>query len=245
MRKLPVIPTMPALVGAGGLCAGAGLLSWAAVAPSAQVFGRTLRNTGDPSTIALTFDDGPNPSVTPALLDLLDAHNASATFFQIGIHIRRFPALVNEVLRRGHTIGNHTDTHPRLTFLPSDQIQHELAACADAFQSATGATIRWMRPPFGYRGPQLTRALRQHNPSVRVVMWSVSGRDWRPQPAERIMNRLQRVKGGDIVLLHDGDHRSLEGNRSQTVTALEYWLPRWNKAGYKLLSLDKLLERES
>ena len=236
---------MPALVGAGGLCAGAGLFSWAAVAPSAQVFGRTLRNTGNASTIALTFDDGPNPAVTPALLDLLDAHGASATFFQIGIHIRSFPELVREVLRRGHTIGNHTDTHPRLTFLPSDQIQHELSACAVAFQDATGVATPWMRPPFGFRGPQLTRALRQLNPASRVVMWSISGRDWRTQPAERVINRLQRVKGGDIVLLHDGDHRSQEGNRRHTITALEHWLPRWKDAGYKLLSLDKLPKKES
>jgi peptidoglycan/xylan/chitin deacetylase (PgdA/CDA1 family) len=76
-------------------------------------------------------------------------------------------------------------------------------------------------------------------------MWSISGRDWRPQPAERVMNRLQRVKGGDIVLLHDGDHRSLEGNRSHTVAALEYWIPRWKQAGLKMLSLDKLSTKES
>lgn len=236
---------MPALVGAGGICAGAGLLSWAAVAPSAQVFGRTVRRTGDDSTIALTFDDGPNPAITPALLDLLDVHDVSATFFQIGIHIRRYPALVREVLRRGHTIGNHTDTHPRLTFLPADHILRELAACAVAFEEATGAVTGWMRPPYGFRGPQLTGALRRLRPSARVVMWSISGRDWRPQPAERVMNRLQRVKGGDIVLLHDGDHRSLEGNRSHTVAALEYWIPRWKQAGLKMLSLDKLSTKES
>jgi peptidoglycan/xylan/chitin deacetylase (PgdA/CDA1 family) len=236
---------MPALLGAGGLCAGAGLFSWAAVAPSAQVFGRTLRSTGDASTIALTFDDGPNPTVTPALLDLLDAHGASATFFQIGIHIRTFPALVREVLRRGHTIGNHTYTHPRLTFLSPDHIQHELGTCAAALQDVTGAPTPWMRPPFGFRGPQLNRALRQLNPATRVVMWSVSGSDWRPQPAERVMNRLQRVKGGDIVLLHDGDHRLPEADRSHTIVALKYWLPRWQQAGYKLLSLDKLPKKES
>ena len=218
---------------------------WAAVAPSAQIFGRTLRHTGSAATIALTFDDGPNPVATPALLDLLDQYKASATFFQIGAHVRAFPELAKEVLRRSHTVGNHTDSHRRLLFLSSRAITKEIQECAAALESATGRKTRWMRPPFGYRGPQLENALRQQDRAARIVMWSVSGRDWATRCSEQVINHLRRVKGGDIVLLHDGDHRAMRGDRMHTVAALEYWLPRWTEAGYQFVSLDHLPRKDA
>ena len=140
---------------AGGSLAAAGVFAWAAVAPSSQLFGPTIRMTGASATLALTFDDGPNPAVTPALLDLLSQYEAHATFFQIGERVRAFPAISREVAQRGHTLGNHTDTHPRLTFLSPRRIREEVARCDDALAAATGQATRWMRPPYGYRGPQL------------------------------------------------------------------------------------------
>lgn len=239
-----MIAAVSSLATAGGICAGAGLFSWAAVAPCSQLFGPTLRHTKDSGTVALTFDDGPNPAVTPHILDLLDKHQASATFFQLGKYVRQFPALSNEILRRGHTLGNHTDSHPRLVFLSPESIVREIQDCAAAIEFAAGRPTCWMRPPFGYRGPQLQHALQTHNLKVRVVMWSRSGRDWRLQPPERLINRLRQVKGGDIVLLHDGDHRVPEGNRSHTVRALEHWLPRWNDMGLRLINLDYLTNKK-
>jgi len=231
--------TIPALAATGGTCAVGGTLSWAAVAPSSQLFGRTIRRTCDPSTIALTFDDGPNPSVTPALLDLLGRHNAKATFFLIGRHVRAFPALANDIASRGHVIGNHTETHPKLAFMPPGKIADELSLCDDAIEAATNTKPRWMRPPFGFRGPQLGGVVRRHG-SAGVVMWSVWARDWKPQPAEPVIRRLRRVRGGDIVLLHDGDHRVLEGDRRHSVAALEHWLPRWQGAGLRFVTLDEI-----
>ncbi len=96
-----------------------------------------------------------------------------------------------------------------------------------------------MRPPFGFRGPQLDRVIRRRG-DLGVVMWSVWARDWKAQPPEPVIKRLRRVRGGDIVLLHDGDHRVLEGDRRHTVAALEYWLPRWKDAGIRFVSLDEL-----
>src|ERR1700730_4981475 len=103
--------TLSALLVSGGACAAGGILAWAVAAPSAQLFGRTIRHTGDRSSLALTFDDGPNPAITPDLLDLLDRHSTRATFFLIGRHVRALPALAREIAERGHTVGNHTDTH--------------------------------------------------------------------------------------------------------------------------------------
>jgi len=232
------MPLIGPLFAAGGLCAAGGIFSWAAVAPSSQLFGPTIRQTGDKSTIALTFDDGPNPAITPALLDLLDRYEARATFFQIGKYVRAHPGLAREVVKRGHTVGNHTDSHPRLVFLPTARIADELRRCDDALVSATGNRSRWMRPPYGFRGPQLEGAVRSWCGNARVVMWSVSGYDWRPGPADRIIQRLRHARGGDIVLLHDGDHRMSEGNRQHTLAALQYWLPRWKDAGIRFASMD-------
>jgi len=233
-----VMNSAPILLAGGGLAA-AGVFSWAAVAPASQLFGPTIRRTGDASTLALTFDDGPNPAVTPAVLDLLDWHGARATFFQIGERVRSFPALAAEVAQRGHTIGNHTDTHPRLTFLSPGRIRNELRRCDEALFAATGRSTRWMRPPYGYRGPHLNAVVRDQKQNARVVMWSRSARDWKPAAA-RIIQRLRHVRGGDIVLLHDGDHRTPQGDRHHTVAALAYWLPRWKDAGMRLVSLDEV-----
>jgi len=216
---------------------GAAMGAWGAVHPRSQLFGRTLRVTGNASTIALTFDDGPNPAATPALLDLLDAHDARATFFLIGRHVRAFPALAREVAARGHAIGNHTETHPNLIFLPAQKLREELERCREAIASATGRELRWMRPPFGFRGPQLGGVVCALGYSG-VAMWSKWAWDWKPQPAEPVIRRLRRVSGGDIVLLHDGDHRVLEGDRRHTIAALEHWLPRWKDAGMRFVTLD-------
>lgn len=188
--------------------------------------------------MAITFDDGPNPAVTPALLNLLERYHARATFFLIGRNVRRFPELTREIAARGHAIGNHTETHPSLTFMHPRRIAQELARCDEAIESATGRRARWMRPPFGFRGPQLNPVVQRE--SVGVVMWSVLAWDWKPQPAAPVIRRLRRAKGGDIVLLHDGDHRVLEGDRKHSVDALAYWLPRWSHRGFRFVNVDEI-----
>lgn len=230
-------PVAVAGVSACGLAGCAGIFAWGAVAPSSQIFGATIRRTGDPDAMALTFDDGPNPVITPQLLELLDRYDARATFFLMGRHVRAFPALASEIAARGHAIGNHTETHPKLTFLSSQRIGDELDSCREAIARATGRGARWMRPPFGFRGPQLDAVVRRCG-FAGVVMWSIWTWDWKPQPAEPVIRRLRRAGGGDIVLLHDGDYRELEADRRHTVAALEYWLPRWKDAGIHFVTAD-------
>lgn len=233
---------LPTIAAAGAACTAGGILAWAAVAPSAQVFGHTICITGDPSAIALTFDDGPNPSVTPLLLDLLERHKVRASYFLIGMHARAFPALAKEIADRGHTIGNHTDTHPKLTFLSPRRIKEELSRCDEAIENATGFKTHWMRPPFGFRGPQLAPILHRRG-DADMIMWSIWAWDWKPQPPEPVINRLRRARGGDIVLLHDGDHRVPQGDRRHTVAALAHWLPRWKESGLRFITLDEMKKR--
>jgi peptidoglycan-N-acetylglucosamine deacetylase len=237
-----MVYAFPALCAAAGALGASATFAWGSVAPSAQLFGPTIRRTGDPSTIALTFDDGPNPSATPVLLDLLDRRRVQATFFLIGARVREQPSLAKDIAARGHALGNHTDSHPALTLLSGRRISEELDRCDDSIESATAQKTRWMRPPFGYRSPGLDRIVRRRG-AAGVVMWSMSARDWKVQRAERVIERLRPARGGDIVLLHDGDHRMRNSDRRHTVAALEYWLPRWKDSGIRFLTLDQVQQQ--
>ncbi|MFZ0821473.1 MAG: polysaccharide deacetylase family protein [Candidatus Acidiferrales bacterium] len=245
---------LPAIV-----VAGAGIGAWGAIAPRSQLFGAVLRRLlaeaeagGEASReIALTFDDGPNPAVTPRLLDLLARYNARATFFVIGRFAAKCPELVREIAARGHLLANHTHTHPNLAWQSHARIAQELRLCEEAVAEALGAaltrsravahgaselTMQWMRPPYGLRGPQLfgvARALGFRG----VATWSRLCFDWKPQPTEKVIKRLARVRERDIVLMHDGDYRALGGDRAHVVAALEHWLPRWRDAGLEFVTI--------
>lgn len=235
----PCIVEQLAIGIAAGACAAAGVFAWGAFAPGSEIFGRTIRFTSDAQTLALTFDDGPNPAVTPSLLDMLDRHGAKATFFVIGRYTAAEPALVREIGARGHAIGNHTQTHPNLAFCSPAAIQRELGQCDEAVAGIMGKQPFWMRPPFGARSPALGGIVRQRG-GAGVVMWSKWALDWKSQAAAPVIRRLAAVRGGDIVLLHDGDHRVARGDRQHTVAALAYWLPRWKDAGLGFVTLDGL-----
>ncbi|MGA8034508.1 MAG: polysaccharide deacetylase family protein [Candidatus Acidiferrales bacterium] len=223
----------------GGVCAAGGVSAWGSMVVSSQIFGTTLTHTGDAGTMALTFDDGPNPAVTTALLDLLERYQAKGTFFVVGKHVRAFPRLTAEIVRRGHTIGNHTETHPRLNVCTPARTRDELDRCAEAIGEAANVKPRWMRPPYGYRSPWLDGIVRSRFQS-QVVMWSRMARDWAFTDPEPVIQRLRRTGGGDIVVLHDGDHRALQGKREHVLVALEYWLPRWKDRGLRFLSMDEV-----
>jgi peptidoglycan-N-acetylglucosamine deacetylase len=226
----------------GGLCAAGGLAACASIVPSSQIFGATVRSTGDKQTIALTFDDGPNPTATPALLDLFDRQQARATFFVMGAHVRAFPDLTAEIVKRGHLIGNHTETHPRLNLTSPARTREELKLCAQAIADAARAETKWMRPPFGYRSPWLDQIVKSEFAS-EVVMWTNMAGDWKFSTPEPVIQRLRSAGGGDIVVLHDGDHRVLEGKRAHVAGALEYWMPRWRDAGLRFVTLDEIEAR--
>jgi len=234
--------------------AAAGLTAYAAVHPRAQLFGATVCRTNSARKLAITFDDGPNPSITPKLLDLLDRHSAKATFFLIGRFVRECPELVQETVARGHQIGNHTETHPNLFRCTRREIRIELRLCHDAISNALGAPPKWFRPPFGMRNPWVIPAARELG--YRTAMWTLLPGDWREKPAEWLISRLQPIADraqrnqgngsnpaaagtGDVLCLHDGAHRELNGDRSRTLAALEHWLPRWRDLGLDFVTIGE------
>jgi peptidoglycan/xylan/chitin deacetylase (PgdA/CDA1 family) len=234
--------------------AAAGLVAYGAVHPRSQLFGRTICRTNSPRKLALTFDDGPNPKITPKLLDLLDRYKARATFFIIGKHARECPELLKETAARGHVIGNHTDAHPNLFWLKTDQITVELRCCDFSIKTATGSPAKWFRPPFGFRNPWVIPAA--HALGKRVVMWTIIPGDWRATSSEWLIPRIAPIAAraqrhlasgashgvaatGDILCLHDGSHRQLNADRLPTLAALEHWLPRWRDLGLEFVTIDE------
>jgi peptidoglycan-N-acetylglucosamine deacetylase len=211
-----------------------GVPAWAGLHPRSQLFGPTISKVEN--GCALTFDDGPNPRVTPKLLALLEKYDVPATFFVLGKYVAEYPALTREIVAAKHTIGNHSNSHPSLLFFSQRRIMDELNLCSSSVTAATGQSTTLLRPPFGFRGPQF-HSVTQRMGFSKIVMWSVSGRDWTAQPHSRVIHRIQKAKSGDIVLLHDGDHRVPNADRSHMLEALAYWLPRSQDAGLKFVRI--------
>jgi len=245
----------PLLLAAPAVAAGfATLTAYGARHPKSQLFGPTIFHTDAPRKLAITFDDGPNPAITPRLLDLLDRHNAKATFFVVGKFVRECPALLKETAVRGHVIGNHTETHPNLFFCGRGETCSELLRCTDAISRAIREQPRLFRPPFGYRSPWLGEILSRNG--MQAVIWTLIPGDWRPKPVEWLTARMQPIAAhasqnlspgnahppqsqGDVLCLHDGDYKHLNGDRSHTLTALEYWLPRWRDLGLEFVTITQ------
>ena len=163
--------------------------------------------------VSLTFDDGPDPEVTPRVLDLLDGAGMRATFFVIGRRARAHPGLAAEIARRGHRVENHTDTHPPLfACYTAGLLRREVEAAQEAIEAATGRRPRLFRAPAGLRNPLLDGVL--HGAGLRLVSWSRRGFDAVERDPAAIARRLLGgLAPGDILLLHDGRaHGSRGGN---------------------------------
>ncbi len=153
--------------------------------------------------VALTFDDGPHPSNTPRLLDILKARDVKATFFVVGTNVKRYPNIMRRIIAEGHEIGNHTVSHGNMTKMSSAQIERELTTAHQSIQAATGVAPRIMRPPYGAITSSQKSWIKQKwgYPSI---MWSVDPQDWKKPGASVVTSRLVNgAKPGGILLVHD------------------------------------------
>lgn len=196
--------------------------------------------------VALTFDDGPDPEVTPQILDLLGKHGATATFFVIARHVEQHPELARRILAEGHDIGNHTYAHPRLfnTWLRR-AMREEMARAQASIEKELNYRPQWFRPPVGLKNPHL--ALAANDLNLPVVMWSRHARDTLFNNPDYIAQRvLKRIRAGDIVDLHDGhDHQSSRNaHRHHTLAAVELILQGLKARGLQAVTLTELLHLE-
>jgi len=215
------------------------------MAPRSQLYGRTFIGERPPSRrLALTFDDGPNDTHTLSLLEILARHDVHATFFMIGQYVEQRPEIARAVAAAGHAIGNHTHTHPNLIFCHENVVGRELQDCMRAFDDAGITHAGLFRPPHGARTPAVLRTARRMG--YEPVMWSVSGWDWNPHAAEKIAQIVHRqVRGGDVILLHDGSHQQMGTDRSASVRATELILARYLGEGFEFVTVPEMLEIKS
>ncbi|MFE6689206.1 polysaccharide deacetylase family protein [Streptomyces sp. NPDC057743] len=168
---------------------------------------------------ALTFDDGPDPRYTPEILEVLRRHRARATFFVVGECALAFPDLLHYIAEEGHTVGNHTWTHPQLTALPLGAVRSELGRTSALIEEVLGTAPTLARAPYGDWDQESLDIC--NDLGMSPVGWSVDSQDWTCPGPERIADTvLDGVGSGAIVLSHDGG-----GDRIQTVQALEWYLP--------------------
>ena len=225
------------------LAAGAAALSvgYQSMAPTGQWFGRAFHGLPRGSKqIALTFDDGPNDPHTLNLLDVLGKHNVHATFFLIGRYVKQRPDLARKIAGRGDIIGNHTFTHPYLTFESVARVREEVVECRDAIRETVGEHSNLFRPPWGARRPAVFRIVRDLG--LEPVLWSVTGYDWNPPSADYIEQKVtRRIRGGDVILLHDGGHAQFGADRSGTVVVVDRLIRRYQAEGYEFVTIPSML----
>jgi peptidoglycan-N-acetylglucosamine deacetylase len=179
---------------------------------------RTL--SGDAAGVALTFDDGPHPEGTPAVLELLSRAGARAMFFVIGEQVRRRPSLVAEIVAQGHQVALHGDRHRLQVRLSERELRADLERGRAAIEDAAGTTADHHRPPYGIYSASGLALVR--NVGLKPLLWSRWGKDWRKfTTPERIAARATRALGpGDVILLHDADFYSAKNSHRRTAIAL-------------------------
>ncbi|MBV8811327.1 MAG: polysaccharide deacetylase family protein [Acidobacteriaceae bacterium] len=222
----------------GGVSAAA---AYGSVSKSSQLFGPSVyRGPGRRRTISLTFDDGPSEG-TLALLDYLAKEKVWATFFMCGSNVKRLPHIAGRVAAAGHEIGNHTYSHPNLTFKSCDFIDREFTEAQEVIQSETGMAPMLMRPPFGYRWVGMRPV--QYKLSLLAVMWTVLGFDWK-WPTSRIVDHVLKLASpGGIVCLHDGRAVQPRPDISTTLAAVRQIVPVLKDQGYEFETVSDLISR--
>src|SRR5438034_6752193 len=187
----------------------------------------------DGPCIAMTFDDGPSPTLTPKLLDLLAARHIKVTFFVIGENVAEHPEIVARAAREGHEIGNHSWSHPNFAKMSQESVRSQLQRTDDAIKNATGERPTLMRPPYGSITDREKHWIHDEF-GYRIILWDVDPYDWkRPGPAV-VRNRiLKETQPGSIVLSHDIHPGTIEAMPS-TLDALE-------AKGFKFVTVSELI----
>jgi peptidoglycan/xylan/chitin deacetylase (PgdA/CDA1 family) len=216
------------------------------LAPRSQLYGQTFVGTpGVGKKLVLTYDDGPNDPHTLRLLDVLAKHDVKATFFMIGRHVRSRPTIVQRIATEGHEIANHTFSHPNLALCGHSRIQEEITDCEAALHDA-GVKLtevngrKLFRPPFGARRPGALRIARDMG--YEPIMWSVWCFDWRRTTTDKVeQHAVKSIRGGDVILLHDGGHVTMGADRAPTVEATDRIITRYKQAGMQFVPAREML----
>lgn len=189
--------------------------------------------------IALTFDDGPHPTYTPQILDLLQENNAKATFFVLGMYAQKYPDIIKRQAKEGHEIGNHTFSHIDVNKVSKEKVVDEFLTTQEIITSLTGIKPKVFRPPYGlYNTKVMDIAIES---KCSIILWSTfqDSKDWSNPGVDQIVNTtFSELENGDIILFHDYVYKE----ESHTVEALKTILPELKKKGYQFVTISELLE---
>ncbi|WP_339164181.1 polysaccharide deacetylase family protein [Siminovitchia sp. FSL W7-1587] len=212
--------------------------------PSSKSFKNKYQNTflmrgpGTKREVALTFDDAPDDIFTPTILDILKEKDAKATFFLVGFRIEKYPEVVKRIVQEGHAIGNHSYNHPNFLKLTDADFRNQIIRTDQLIIPFTGFAPTLIRPPYGNISERQIEWLAAKNKIV--VNWDVDSLDWKGINAEQVAgNILPNVSPGSIVLQHSGTGEG--GDLSGTVHALPNIIDELRKKGYKLVTVQEML----
>ena len=202
--------------------------------PEGEIVYHSRRN--DRMEIALSFDDGPHPRLTPIILEILEEYGIKATFFMVGENVQYYADAARAVVEAGHEIGNHTFSHRRFGRMTEHEMLDEIASCEDAISSVSDTPVHFIRPPEGQMNDTMRRIVGTLD--YRIILWDVDTRDWaHTPPAEICRHILDTVQAGDIILMHD-----FIGHDSPTPEALRMVLPELIARGYRFVTVGELVD---
>lgn len=187
-------------------------------------------------SVALTFDDGPDPGNTPQVLAVLDRYGVKAAFFCIGEKVRQYPETMRHLTAQGHLVGNHTYRHAWCTnFFWGRRLAQEIREAQEVIKVASGSAPRYFRPPMGLTNPHLAWALKRAG--LTLIGWDVRGLDYQARSAEPVIQRiLRKTRDGSIIVLHDG------GARPAIITTIvSRIIPELRRRGFVFQRLDDLI----
>ncbi|MGE7840035.1 polysaccharide deacetylase family protein [Lysinibacillus sp. NPDC093712] len=192
----------------------------------------TIALRPDGKYIALTFDDGPSPKVTPRVLQTLKQHEAKATFFMLGSRVEMYPSIAAQVAAEGHEIANHTFSHPNLKKMTHKEMIEEIDKTNNIIEMATGVTSTLFRPPYGVYNQDILNYTTSNN--YTTILWSVDSLDWKSRNPTTIKKEiLSNVTNKSVVLMHD--------IHTATAEALPELLMTLKKEGYEFVTVSELL----
>lgn len=230
----------------GALAANQALLLAAGLTPRSRFLGPNISRLPPGACargeVALTFDDGPDPEITPRVLEMLEARGLRATFFCIAEKAARHPELTREIVRHGHAVENHSNAHQHtFAFLLLRGLRRDLSAAQATITALTGRAPRFFRPPMGIRNPVLDLVL--HEMGLRLVSWTRRGFDTRHGDPESVAARLERgLAAGDILMLHDGRAARTPAGNPVVLEVLPRLLDAIERSGLKPVTLPHAID---
>lgn len=189
--------------------------------------------------IALTFDDGPHPTKTKEILDILDKYDVKATFFIIGVNAERYPEIIADEAARGHELANHSYSHKNLSKICDDKIKEEIEKTDEIIEKAANITPKLFRPPTGAYSESIVKVAKEFGKTT--IIWTVDTLDWANAPKDDIVKNIKsNIQNGSIILFHD-----FTGKESHTKEALDTIIPYLKEQGYEFVTVSELIEDPS